>query len=140
MLLIDLDRFKEVNDSLGHDAGDELLRADLRTASSRSPATGAVSRLGGDEFAVVLAPTTPDEAMETAHALRQSIEAPRSVHGIPVSVDASVGIALGPDDGTEVGQLIRRARRRDVRGQARARRRRCATSRRPTATTRASSC
>ena len=108
VLLIDLDRFKEVNDSLGHDAGDELLRQ-ISHALVAVAGEGAVSRLGGDEFAVVLAATTPDGAMDTAHKLRQGIEWPRSVHGIPVSVDASIGIALGPDDGDEVGQLIRRA-------------------------------
>jgi diguanylate cyclase (GGDEF)-like protein len=108
VLLIDLDRFKEVNDSLGHDAGDELLR-DTAARIVEIAAGSPVSRLGGDEFAVVLAHTTPREAFEVAHALRQRIEAPGSVRGIPVSVDASIGIALAPDDGTEVSQLVRRA-------------------------------
>ena len=108
VLLIDLDRFKEVNDSLGHDAGDEL----LREIAGRLVATAGdaqVSRLGGDEFAVVVAGTTPRDAVALGHALRRSIEAPGAIRDIPVSVDASIGIALSPDDGVDVGQLVRRA-------------------------------
>ena len=108
VLLVDLDRFKEVNDSLGHDAGDELLQ-DIAARLVEVADGAPVSRLGGDEFAVVLARTTPREAVEIAHALRRSIETPWSVRGIPVSVDASIGIALAPEDGTEVNQLVRRA-------------------------------
>lgn len=108
VLLVDLDRFKEVNDSLGHDAGDELL-LDIAERLVEAADGAPVSRLGGDEFAVVLARTTPREAVEIGHALRRSIEAPGSVRGIPVSVDASIGIALAPEDGTEVNQLVRRA-------------------------------
>ena len=108
VLLVDLDRFKEVNDSLGHDAGDELLRV-IAGRLGETAGDAPVSRLGGDEFAVVLANTTPLHAIQLGHALRRSIEAPCSIRGIPVSVDASVGIALAPDDGTDVGQLVRRA-------------------------------
>lgn len=108
VLLIDLDRFKEVNDSLGHDAGDELLR-DIAKRLVDVAGSAPVSRLGGDEFAIVLAPTTPRRAIEFGNALRQSIEAPGAIRDIPVSVDASVGIALAPEDGTDVGQLVRRA-------------------------------
>lgn len=108
VLLIDLDRFKEVNDSLGHDAGDELLR-DIAGRLVRVAGGVPVSRLGGDEFALVLARTTPQQAVELGHAVRQTIAAPGSVRGIPVSVDASVGIALAPGDGADVGQLVRRA-------------------------------
>ena len=108
VLLIDLDRFKEVNDSLGHDAGDELL-CEVANRLAAVAGDAPVSRLGGDEFAIVLAPTTPKRAEEIAEAVRRSIEAPGSIRGIPVSVDASVGIAIGPDDGSDVAQLIRRA-------------------------------
>jgi diguanylate cyclase (GGDEF)-like protein len=108
VLLIDLDRFKEVNDSLGHDAGDELLR-DLAGTLLEVAAPADVSRLGGDEFAVVLRETTPRAALELGHALRHGIATPRTIKGIPVSVDASVGIALAPEDGRDVGQLVRRA-------------------------------
>ncbi len=108
VLLVDLDRFKEVNDALGHDAGDELLREIARRLVV-VPGVGPVARLGGDEFAVVLERTTPEEAIAVGDALRRAIEAPATVRGIPVSVDASVGLALGPDDGADVGQLVRHA-------------------------------
>ncbi len=108
VLLIDLDRFKEVNDSLGHDAGDELL-GEIARRLERVAGEAPVSRLGGDEFALVLRATTPQAAVELGHAVRHSIEAPASIGGIPVSVDASVGIALAPDDGSDVSQLVRRA-------------------------------
>ena len=67
------------------------------------------SRDSGDEFAVVKTVATPREAIELGHALRSRIEEAGSIRGIPVSVDASIGIALAPDDGVEVGQLVRRA-------------------------------
>jgi diguanylate cyclase (GGDEF)-like protein len=108
VLLIDLDRFKEVNDSLGHDAGDELL-CEIARRLVEVAGDAPVSRLGGDEFAIVLAGTTPYKAAELGQALRRSVEAPGSIRGIPVSVDASIGIALAPDDGSDVGQLVRRA-------------------------------
>ncbi len=70
-MLIDLDRFKEVNDSLGHDAGDELLR-EISGRLVEVAGAAPVSRLGGDEFAVVLVGVTPREAVELGHALRLS--------------------------------------------------------------------
>ncbi|MDH4178517.1 MAG: bifunctional diguanylate cyclase/phosphodiesterase [Thermoleophilia bacterium] len=108
VLLVDLDRFKEVNDTLGHDAGDELLQ--LIADRLQGVAGGAgVSRLGGDEFALVASGTTPLQAMELAQAVRDAIARPYVVRRIPVSVDASVGVALAPSDGVDPGQLIRRA-------------------------------
>jgi diguanylate cyclase (GGDEF)-like protein len=108
VMLIDLDRFKEVNDSLGHDAGDEFLR-DIAARLVEVAGAAPVSRLGGDEFAVVLAGVTPGEAVELGHAFRRRIEEPGVIRSIPVSVDASIGIALAPEDGMEVNQLVRRA-------------------------------
>jgi diguanylate cyclase (GGDEF)-like protein len=108
VLLVDLDRFKEVNDSLGHDAGDELLQ-DIAARLVEGAGNAPVSRLGGDEFALVLEHTTPHQAIAVGNALRHSIEAPGSIRGIPVTVDASIGVALSPDDGTDVAQLVRRA-------------------------------
>jgi len=108
VLLIDLDRFKDVNDSLGHDAGDELLR-DVSARLLAAAGEAQVSRLGGDEFAVVVSRTTPQDAVALGHSLRRAIEAPAAIRGIPVAVDASIGVALAPDDGADVGQLVRRA-------------------------------
>jgi diguanylate cyclase (GGDEF)-like protein len=108
VLLIDLDRFKEVNDTLGHDAGDELLRELARRLVAVAGAA-PVSRLGGDEFAIVLSGATPTQTIELGDAVRRTVEAPTFIRGIPVSVEASVGVAIAPDDGDYMGQLVRRA-------------------------------
>jgi diguanylate cyclase (GGDEF)-like protein len=110
LLLIDLDRFKEVNDTLGHDQGDRLLRdvADrLRGALRRGDTLG---RLGGDEFAVVLH-DLPDRAgaVELASRLLRALEEPFVVRGVTVQLEASIGVALCPDHGTDVTALVRRA-------------------------------
>src|SRR5215207_1660059 len=110
LLLIDLDRFKEVNDTLGHDHGDLLLRevADrLRDALRRED---TLSRLGGDEFAVLL-PDLPDRAAAAVLAgrLLAALERPFVVRGVTVQLEASVGIALCPDHGADVMTLVQRA-------------------------------
>jgi diguanylate cyclase (GGDEF)-like protein len=110
LLLIDLDRFKEVNDTLGHDHGDRLLRdvADrLRGALRRGD---TLARLGGDEFAVLLN-DLPDRAaaVELASRLLRALEEPFEVRGVTVQLEASVGVAICPDHGTDVTALVRRA-------------------------------
>jgi diguanylate cyclase (GGDEF)-like protein len=110
LLLIDLDRFKEVNDTLGHDHGDVLLCdvADrLRTALRRGD---TLARLGGDEFAVLLH-DLPDRAAaaELAGRLLGALDRPFVVRGVTVQLEASIGIALCPDDGVDVTTLVQRA-------------------------------
>jgi diguanylate cyclase (GGDEF)-like protein len=110
LLLLDLDRFKEVNDSLGHHAGDDLLR--LVAARLTKVLTGRshrLARLGGDEFAVFLLDTDPEQAAEFATQIRQVLRPPFKVDAVTVRVDASVGIAQYPTDGREVAPLLRRA-------------------------------
>ncbi len=108
LLLIDLDRFKEVNDTLGHDQGDALLRdvADRLSSSLRRGDT--LARLGGDEFAVLLA-DLPDRgaAAELALRLLDTLERPFAVGGVNVQLGASIGVALAPDHGTDVSTLVR---------------------------------
>ena len=110
VLLVDLDRFKEVNDTLGHDHGDELLKvvAERLTGALREGDT--LARLGGDEFAVVLT-DLPNRgtAAETAARLHDALRRPFGLRGIAVELDASVGIALSPDHGRDVTTLIQRA-------------------------------
>ena len=110
VMLIDLDRFKDVNDTLGHHSGDLLLReiaGRLRRALRESD---TVARLGGDEFGVV-APGLSDSATARALAdkLRDELGQPVVVGGLAIEVEASVGIAIYPDHGEDVETLIRHA-------------------------------
>jgi diguanylate cyclase (GGDEF)-like protein len=109
-MLIDLDHFKEINDTLGHHAGDRLLQevaVRLRT-SLEEPNT--VARLGGDEFGVLLFDVpSREEASAVAQQLLAQLREPFSIEGLTLEVDASIGIACAPDHGSAVEQLIQRA-------------------------------
>jgi diguanylate cyclase (GGDEF)-like protein len=110
IVLVDLDRFKDVNDTLGHHAGDELLRvvAQRLLASLRTDDT--VARLGGDEFGLIL-PGIPDasHALELLARVREELAAQIMLDTVPVSVEASFGIALYPAHGTTVERLLQHA-------------------------------
>ncbi len=109
VLLIDLDRFKEVNDSHGHGVGDELLIivADRLRAATRLG--DLVARLGGDEFAILLPAATALDAEDVATRLQLLLSQPVTVDGIEFSPAACVGIALAPVDGAETSVLVRNA-------------------------------
>ena len=107
VLLMDLDDFREVNDTLGHAAGDDLLRAVARRLDGVSGESHLVARLGGDEFAVLLAGERDVDA--TVDRLLSEIRRPVPVGGVDLSVDASLGIAVAPDDGATAPVLLRRA-------------------------------
>ena len=110
LLLIDLDRFKEVNDTLGHDHGDRLLREVAERLRGALRRGDTLARLGGDEFAVLLR-GLPDRgaAVELALRLTGALERPFVVRGVTVQLGASVGVALCPDHGTDVTTLVQRA-------------------------------
>ena len=108
--LLDLDHFKTVNDSLGHPAGDKLLRtvADRLRALIRD--TDTIARMGGDEFAIVqTAITQPADATALAHRAIEAISAPYVVEGHHVVIGTSIGIAVGPSDALTPDQLVRNA-------------------------------
>ncbi|MFD0637997.1 putative bifunctional diguanylate cyclase/phosphodiesterase [Catenulispora yoronensis] len=110
LFLLDLDRFKEVNDTLGHAAGDELIREVAHRLSSAVRAEDMVARLGGDEFAVLL-PGLPDveAAQQLAQRLLDAVAVPFRLHGFTLDVEASLGIALHPDDARQYDVLLRHA-------------------------------
>ena len=110
VLLLDLDGFKLVNDSLGHPVGDDLLRHVAHLLSRRAAAEGfRVARLGGDEFVVWGSDVTAAEAQWFADGLLQELAEPVELAGVHVRTMASIGIAAGPEHGTGVVELLRRA-------------------------------
>jgi len=110
VFLLDLDRFKAVNDTMGHPAGDALLKQVAERLSNTVGDRGRVGRLGGDEFQVILHGAQNREGL--AHLARRIIEnlsQPYTIEGARVTIGASVGIALCPDDGMTSDALIRNA-------------------------------
>ena len=110
VLFIDLDRFKNVNDSLGHAVGDQLLRETAKRLSSTIRTDDTVSRLGGDEF-VVLFSKIKDETIiaDLTIKLREVLQHPYDLGEISLHVTPSIGIAIYPDDGDSVNSLIKNA-------------------------------
>jgi diguanylate cyclase (GGDEF)-like protein/PAS domain S-box-containing protein len=109
MLLLDLDGFKEVNDSLGHQIGDQLLVQVGARFAQQLRDGDMLARLGGDEFAVMLNDITPDEAVDVAGKLRAALAEPITLEGIPLRTDVSIGLSFSPEHGSELTVLLRRA-------------------------------
>ncbi|WP_341804991.1 bifunctional diguanylate cyclase/phosphodiesterase [Paenibacillus turpanensis] len=109
VLFIDLDRFKTINDTLGHDIGDLLLQeAGVRFVHCIGP-SGEVFRLGGDEFLIALPGSTPQEAEHTAARIIDTIKQPYLIKGNELYVTASVGISLAPEHGAHRTDLMKAA-------------------------------
>lgn len=109
VLFIDLDRFKQVNDSLGHPAGDEFLRIIARRLSEHRREADIVSRLSGDEFVLVLPQCSPEHATAVIENLRHELSAPCQVAGVTLKPSASIGVSLFPEDGRTMEILLHRA-------------------------------
>jgi len=110
VLFMDLDRFKSINDSLGHDSGDELLKAVAQRLTACVRDADTVARLGGDEFILVLNDIDePGSVASLAQKLIDATERPVLVAGHELNTSASIGISLFPDDGGERGQLMKNA-------------------------------
>jgi diguanylate cyclase (GGDEF)-like protein len=110
VLLLDLDRFKEINDTLGHQSGDLLLQALAERLDTLIRTTDTVARLGGDEFAVISPGAGDSEsALQLADRIRAGLEEPFALDGLTLEVETSVGIALFPQHGEDVEALIRHA-------------------------------
>jgi len=109
ILWIDLDRFKEINDSLGHIVGDALLCAVVERLSQLLDGRGHLARFGGDEFMILCPNANRAAAQEIAHDIMTSLEQGVAAAGNILHVTASIGIAVGPQDGREADELMQHA-------------------------------
>src|ERR1700687_466394 len=110
VLFLDLDRFKYINDSLGHAIGDELLQCVSKRLLASVRGSDTVSRLGGDEFVILLSEIThPEDAATSAKKLLLSLSAPCSIGGQDLHIDGSIGISIYPEDGEDAETLIKNA-------------------------------
>jgi diguanylate cyclase (GGDEF)-like protein len=110
VMLIDLDRFKEINDTLGHHIGDVLLQQIGPRLEAVLRRDDTIARLGGDEFAVLLH-HVPDEAtaMDVADRMLEALEQPFTLADVVLDIDASIGIALHPQHGADIDTLLQKA-------------------------------
>jgi diguanylate cyclase (GGDEF)-like protein len=110
VLMLDLDRFKEINDTLGHSAGDALLKAITRRLRGCIRETDTIARLGGDEFAIVQRASDPAaDSIVLATRIQEAIKEPFDLDGHHVLTGASIGIAIAPQDGENPDQLPKNA-------------------------------
>ncbi len=109
VMLVDLDSFKEVNDTLGHGVGDVVLKVIAARLLAEIGDRGMVARLGGDEYAVILPVEDRDEALREAEAVKACIENPIDEEGLLIEPRASIGVAMSPDNGDDASTLLRLA-------------------------------
>ena len=109
LMFLDLDHFKEVNDTLGHAAGDELLVEVSRRLESQTRDKDTVCRFGGDEFVLLLSEINRDDAANKADAVLTEILKPYFIHGKVLNVSTSLGIAIYPEDGSNYSVLLKNA-------------------------------
>ena len=109
VMMLDLDRFKLINDSLGHPAGDQVLRLVAARLQTTLRDTDMVARLGGDEFAIVLPDGSAERVQRVAQRILGELEAPIPLDGQAVDVSASIGVACHPEHGDDPDVLMRHA-------------------------------
>ncbi|MBI3778590.1 MAG: EAL domain-containing protein [Gammaproteobacteria bacterium] len=109
LLLMDLDRFKDINDTLGHQVGDLLLQQVAARLRSKLRDIDTVARMGGDEFAILLPAVSDKHATMAARMLLQALRAPFRIEEQSLDIGASIGVALYPDHGVDANILIQRA-------------------------------
>jgi diguanylate cyclase (GGDEF)-like protein len=106
---VDLDRFKEVNDTLGHGVGDEILRQAADRLRGVVGESGFITRLGGDEFAIIQTDADRDSAARLAERIAQDLSVPFAFDGHTIATGASVGVALAPDDDRDGDALLKKS-------------------------------
>lgn len=110
LFLVDLDQFKEVNDTLGHHYGDQLLVQVARRLSDELREIDTIARLGGDEFAIVIPDAESlDSALNTARRLHDAMTKPFLLQGVDIDIDASIGVVISGMHGNDAGILLQRA-------------------------------
>ena len=109
LLLMDIDRFKDINDTLGHQVGDMLLQQVAARLRSKLRDIDTVARMGGDEFAILLPAVSDKHATMAARMLLQALRTPFRVEEQSLDIGASIGVALYPDHGVDANILIQRA-------------------------------
>ncbi|MGI5240957.1 putative bifunctional diguanylate cyclase/phosphodiesterase [Dactylosporangium sp. CA-139066] len=107
VLMLDLDRFKEVNDTLGHHYGDELLRQVARRATGAVRTGDTVARLAGDEFAILLPDTGSEDAVQLAQRVQAELHRSFVLGDVTVDIEASIGVASAPQDAASADELLR---------------------------------
>jgi diguanylate cyclase (GGDEF)-like protein/PAS domain S-box-containing protein len=108
VLFLDLDRFKHINDSRGHETGDQLLKAVAQRLRDTLRGEDIVIRMGGDEFVVIMKSVRDaDDVNEAARRITESLSSPVIVSGQPLITTASIGVSLFPRDGADMGELLR---------------------------------
>ncbi len=106
---IDIDRFKDINDTLGHEAGDELIKAVAQRLGTRLRPHDFLARFGGDEFVILCAPAGPEAAPGLVERVTQAFSSPLAIKGQSIRVTASIGLAIAPDNGATADELMRHA-------------------------------
>ena len=109
VLVMDLDRFKEINDTLGHACGDQFLVEAATRLKTTLRLADSICRLGGDEFGMLLQGIDPASVAAAAVRIRGAFEPPFNLEGLPLQIEASIGVAMYPGDADTVDGLIRRA-------------------------------
>ena len=111
VLFLDLDRFKQINDTLGHAVGDELLKEFARRLSKPLKNKDFIARIGGDEFVVVLnwAKASVSEAAMIAGKILESLKTPHNIGSYELYISSSIGISLYPHDGKTLEELLKKA-------------------------------
>ena len=109
VLVVDLSALTQINDTLGHEAGDELLLSVAARLTEAAPDSATVGRMGGDEFALVLPVDNLDDAEDRAEGIRQAVSIRYDVAGVTVEVSAVLGVAVGPSDAGSASTLLQHA-------------------------------